>query len=215
MTDTAPPAHASGPPSPALDGCAAATARLLERLGEIDDLVIRRPCRLPGWTVGHLLTHLARSADGMAQVLEAAAVGERLAQYPGGRPQRAADIEEGATRSAAACLNDVRRSAEHLETTFAEASDAVWESSGLGWEGEPWPCRQIPFRRWREVEFHHVDLGFGYEAEDWPEDFVSLALVDTLDVLPARIGELGQRARFLAWLAGRRDNPGVIDFAPF
>lgn len=215
MTETAPPAAPSGAPSSTIDGCAEATKRLLERLDEVDDLVIRRSCRLPGWTVGHLLTHLARSADGMAQVLEAAAIGERLAQYPGGRPQRAADIEEGATRSAAACANDVRRAAEHLAATFADASDAVWESSGLGWEGEPWPCRKIPFRRWREVEVHHVDLGLGYEAEDWPADFVSLALVDTLDDLPGRIGDGDQRARFLAWLAGRRDSPGVIDFAPF
>ena len=31
---------------------------------------------------------------------------------------------------------------------------------------------RIPFRRWVEVELHHVDLGIGYELEDLPEEFV-------------------------------------------
>ncbi|MFD9204479.1 maleylpyruvate isomerase family mycothiol-dependent enzyme, partial [Streptomyces anthocyanicus] len=30
---------------------------------------------------------------------------------------------------------------------------------------------RVPFRRWIEVELHHVDLGIGYELEDLPEDF--------------------------------------------
>ena len=29
----------------------------------------------------------------------------------------------------------------------------------------------MPFRRWIEVELHHVDLGIGYELEDLPEEF--------------------------------------------
>lgn len=31
---------------------------------------------------------------------------------------------------------------------------------------------RVPFRRWVEVELHHVDLDVGYELEDLPAEFV-------------------------------------------
>jgi maleylpyruvate isomerase len=204
-----------GPPTAAVLGCIEAHGRLTERLELIDDVVIARPSRLPGWTIGHVLTHLARNADSLADVLEAAADGHSVPQYPGGLEQRAGDIEEGATRSAAACANDVRRAAKRIEAVFAELPDRVWDAFGVGFHGEPSPCRTIPFRRWTEVEFHHVDLGLGYEPENWPAEFVSLALVDTLNDLPPRIVAAGQRASMLAWLAGRSDAPGQIDFEEY
>jgi hypothetical protein len=40
--------------------------------------------------------------------------------------------------------------------------------------------------RWREVEVHHVDLGLGYAASEWPVAFVTRGLADALDELPAR-----------------------------
>ncbi|HXY43994.1 MAG TPA: maleylpyruvate isomerase N-terminal domain-containing protein [Acidimicrobiales bacterium] len=192
-----------------------AHARLLGRLETVDDVVVSRPSRLPGWSVGHVLTHVARNADSFVNMLEAAAAGQSVPQYPGGREQRAADIERGSSRRAAACVNDVRQSAERLEAVMAEAPAAVWEAFGLGWDGQPAPCRNIPSRRWKEVEIHHVDLGLGYEAEDWPADFVSFALVDTLHDLPPRIADARQRAAMLAWLTGRRDTPGPIEFTPY
>ena len=38
----------------------------------------------------------------------------------------------------------------------------------------------LPRRRWREVELHHVDLGLGYEPADWPPAFVERVLPDAL-----------------------------------
>ena len=43
---------------------------MLDELGEAVDPA--RPSLLPGWTVGHVLTHLARNADSMTRVLVAA-----------------------------------------------------------------------------------------------------------------------------------------------
>ena len=34
----------------------------------------------------------------------------------------------------------------------------------------------LAFARWREVEVHRVDLGLGYEPEDWPAEYVRLEL---------------------------------------
>lgn len=43
--------------------CREAQERLLLRVAGLDDGAMRAPSRLPGWTVGHVLTHLARNAD--------------------------------------------------------------------------------------------------------------------------------------------------------
>ena len=206
---------AAGAPAAMIAGCTRAQRRLLERLETIDDLVVTRPSRLPGWTIGHLLTHLARNADAFVNMLEEAELGHSVPMYPGGPAQRSDDIEAGSTRSAAACVADVRRSARRLEVLFGDASEALWEGAGVGLDGQPWSCRNVPFRRWREVEFHHVDLGLGYEPEDWPADFVSLALADSRDHVPGRVADARQRSALLAWVSGRRDTPGPIDFAPF
>ena len=56
------------------------------------------PSLLPGWTRGHVLTHIARNADSFVRVLEAARQGEVVTQYEGGVAGRNAAIEAGATR---------------------------------------------------------------------------------------------------------------------
>ena len=43
-----------------------------------------RASRLPGWSRGHLLSHLARNADGVRGMVEGAIVGEEREQYPHG-----------------------------------------------------------------------------------------------------------------------------------
>ncbi|MET0910545.1 MAG: maleylpyruvate isomerase N-terminal domain-containing protein, partial [Ilumatobacteraceae bacterium] len=42
------------------------------------------PSLLPGWTRGHVLTHIARNADSFVRLLEAAGRGEVVTQYAGG-----------------------------------------------------------------------------------------------------------------------------------
>ena len=49
---------------------------------------------------------------------------------------------------------------------------------------------RVPFRRWTEVELHHVDLGIGYELEDLPAEFVETIRTGwwttCLEILPAK-----------------------------
>src|SRR5690349_21068961 len=80
---------------------AASHRRLLAALDGLTEEVARRPSRLPGWTVGHLLTHLARNADSMTRRLRAGARDEVVDHYPGGAEQRTGEIEQGAGRPAA------------------------------------------------------------------------------------------------------------------
>ena len=75
-----------------------ATQRLLGDTIAVDDQAWREPSRLPGWTRGHVATHIARHADGIVRLTEWARCGERLDMYVSAE-QREADIEDGAVRS--------------------------------------------------------------------------------------------------------------------
>jgi len=192
----------------AIAGATAAHRRLLATLEEVDDDTCRRPSRLPGWTIGHVLTHLARNADSHVRMLEGAGRGEALEQYAGGYDQRSADIEAGAHRRAADLVGDVCSSASHLEQMWARTEPEAWAGHGLA-RGRLWPCRHLPFHRWREVELHHVDLGLGYEPGDWPEPYVARELPLALAGLPERLPEEA-RPWLLAWLVGRVGEPGSL-----
>ena len=197
-----------------LAGARAAHVRLRVTLDQLDDDAVRRPSRLPGWSVGHVLTHLARNADSHVRLLEAAQRGEHLDQYAGGGKQRAADIEAGAARSASQLVTDVSNSAARLEEVWAGLTPEAWAGHGLS-QGTIWPCRELPFHRWREVEVHHVDLGTGYAVEDWPEPYVMAELPRALASLADRLTEGEDRRRLLAWLMGRADSPGELTIEPW
>jgi maleylpyruvate isomerase len=190
----------------AVDRCARAHARLLPTLERVDDATARQPSLLPGWSVGHVLTHLARNADSLVRILSAAARGEAVEQYEGGSGQRAADIDAGAGRSAADLRDDVLSAAGRLERAFADLPLDAWDGNGLA-GGIVWPCRTLPFHRRREVEVHHVDLGLGYTAAHWPADYVEWELPMALSSLPDRLAGDPQRRAVLAWLLGRGDQP--------
>jgi maleylpyruvate isomerase len=212
----------TGAPSAASDeiardiaGCREATGRLLAGLEVVDDLVAARASLLPGWSVGHVLTHLARNADSFVRILRGAAEGEELAQYAGGAPGREQDIEQGARRPAGEIVDDCRASAASLDEAWDQAPAVVWERSGRRMDGGALACRSLPASRWREVEVHHVDLGLGYLYSDWPEGFVSADLPFALERLPGRIASPAQRAEFLAWVYGRTGKPADIELRSF
>ena len=92
------PSDLDADPEAAIELCRAAHARLIARVEQITDEQVRSPSRLPGWTVAHVLTHLARNADGHVRRLEGALRGEDVQRYPGGPAQRDGEIDEGARR---------------------------------------------------------------------------------------------------------------------
>ena len=105
---------------------AAAHARLVAHLATLTDAQAAQPSLLPGWSIGHVLTHLARNADSHVGMLQAANEGRAAAQYPGGLEQRNADIEAGQGRPAAALVADVIESNGRLEAAWsAMTADAV------------------------------------------------------------------------------------------
>jgi maleylpyruvate isomerase len=191
-----------------LAGCRESHARLDRALAGLTEEQARRPSRLPGWSVGHLLTHLARNADSVVRRLEGAARGEVLSQYVGGREGRAADIEAGAHRSAAELVADIRESSARCDAACAAVAPEVWDRPTVGLSGDESPAAFLAFSRWREVEVHHVDLGLGYEPADWPVALVEHWLPSLLADLPGRTDP----SRLLAWTIGRGPAPDLPDW---
>ncbi|HEY6415034.1 MAG TPA: maleylpyruvate isomerase N-terminal domain-containing protein [Acidimicrobiales bacterium] len=194
----------------AVDACRDASARLLATLDGLDDATARGPSRLPSWTVGHVVTHLARNADSQVRMFEGAMAGNVADQYEGGLDGRAAQIAAGAERPAAELVSDLNRAIDDLDATWGRAPVDVWATGhGRMGNGEVCPCAEMPARRWREVEIHRVDLGLGAEPADWPDAYVELELPKALAQLPDRLSP-PDRATLLAWLVGRVEGPPVL-----
>ncbi len=201
-------------PSMAIDLCQAAHRRLFVTAASLDDVGARSPSQLPGWTRGHVLTHLARSAEGHVRRLEAALEGREVARYPGGDDQRAREIEEGAGRPVQDLVAELRRASQRLELVWARSATAGWPNSTLLAQ-DRFPTSGSPARRLREVEVHHVDLALGYTTHEWPEDYVEWELGMSLARLPDRFLDADDARRFLAWLTGRAGWPEGLQLTPW
>jgi maleylpyruvate isomerase len=197
-----------------------ATTRLLDTATALDgDPAV--PSLLPGWSRGHLLTHVARNADGLVNLLTWARTGVVTPQYAS-REQRDADIEAGSKRPLDVLVTDVRDSAARFAEAAAMLDAHAWASL-LDLPYGPSPVALVPWRRLREVEVHHVDLGAPYGPADWPESFahrvlhevagglsgISLTLHATEIGHPLVVGDGGPPSvsgpayALAAWLAGR------------
>jgi maleylpyruvate isomerase len=214
----------------ALDEMARSTDRLLETVDGMTDDDAHAPSLLPDWSRAHVLTHLARNADGLANLAHWARTGEERAMYPGGTASRDADIEAGAGRHIGDLRLDLADASERLLGAFADFPPAGLERE-VHSRGGAWLGWEVPLMRVREVEIHHVDLEAGYAAGDWPDAFVRRTL-DQLapeflsrDTCPVRtlqaseggaweVGATGPElsgpaAELLSWLTGRSRGAGL------
>jgi len=93
---------------------AAAVDRLNLVLEEVGEAEVRAPSRLPGWSRGHVLTHLANFSEAMPRQVTEGLAGRQVDMYDGGPPARNAAIEQGAGRPAADLKDHVRRATAAL-----------------------------------------------------------------------------------------------------
>lgn len=195
-----------GDPQRASELCREAHERLLDGVAQLTDADARAASLLPGWTIGHVLTHLARNADSHARRISGALDGLDLPKYAGGSTQREAEIEAGSGRSADELLADLEASETQLELVFDRYA-AAGAPNGHFLGGSHYGVSACPAHRLREIEMHHVDLGVGYTSADWPEEYVAWDLPTLLAGVPERLTSSDDRRTFMAWLSGR----GALD----
>ena len=201
-----------------LAGAAKAHSTVIAALQGLTDEQVRQASLLPGWTVGHVVAHIAGNAIGHRRMIDAAIRGEVGEMYPGGHEQRTNDIEAGARRTAAELVAEVTATAAQLEAAWAAVPSDAWARRGIMFAGEA-PIADLPFIRWREVSVHHADLGLGYSWSDWGEDYIRLELVRLtmlwssrkpmgMTDLPPEAMTVSPQHR-VAWLLGRAEIDGL------
>jgi maleylpyruvate isomerase len=215
----------------------AATDRLLATAAVLSDAQAREPSLLPVWSRGHVLTHIARNADGLANLVRWAGTGRETPMYASAA-SRTADIEAGAGRPAAELTADVAGTAAAFAAEAASLPADAWAAQVRTLQGPAFPAYGVLERRLSEVEIHHVDLAAGYRPADWPADFVADALPRVADSFAGRqdapscvvsaegaphefrigperrageplVSVHGQADTLLAWLLGRDNGAGL------
>ena len=166
----------------------AETLALLSTAATLDDASITAPSLCEGWTRAHVVTHIARNADAICNLV---ALGDH----------RRADTDVRLARSPATPTSPRGRGARPptRSRTWSPRPPA-WPRWHPRWPGPPEdrevemrggrvvPGRDLPTLRLREVVFHHVDLDLGYTFADADAGFVERTLrraVATLTDNPA------------------------------
>jgi maleylpyruvate isomerase len=152
-----------------------ATDRLLRTVGSLGEPDIREPSLLPGWTRAHVLAHVARNAEALANLLRGARTGTPAAAYAS-QEARDAAIEHGARQPHTVLVPELIDSAGLFRREAFAVPDTAWEARVRVLSGAEFPAGEVLVRRLVEVEVHHVDLGAGYGWRDWPETFTQLDL---------------------------------------
>jgi maleylpyruvate isomerase len=155
---------------------------LMMRMG---DDAFAAPSALPGWSRAHVLTHVARNADAMINLLTWARTGVRTPAY-GSREQRDADIEAGATRPPAAIRADVISSSDRLAQVVRAMPGQAWPAAVLDVRGRKILASDVPWFRAREMWIHAVDLDAGASFADFPRPMVRELLTDVTAAFGAR-----------------------------
>ncbi len=159
--------------------------RLIDGLIGLTDSDVRQPSLLPGWTIGHTLSHIALNAEAFVRVAKGLALGEVGSMYPTSQSRDEA-IEAAADRSAQEIV-------VHCQTSNAELA-AIWSTLNLEQLGgqanrtpgaPTFPATNIPMARLREIEVHSSDTGLptlaistwssAYVDADLPIQFASVA----------------------------------------
>ncbi|MGH3766152.1 MAG: maleylpyruvate isomerase N-terminal domain-containing protein [Pseudonocardiaceae bacterium] len=199
------------------------------------------PSRLPGWTRGHVVTHVTRGADGLCRLLAWARTGIETPMYPSVQA-RDADIEAGAPRPQAEQLEDLHRAGVAFAAAARELAPDHWAAT-VRIRRSSVPASFIPWARARELWLHLVDLDAGVEIDAMPGE-IALMLVQNLadwmhTRVPIRIGlrspgrepvafgpgdgpptvVSGSEQQLAAWLTGRSDGtrltaPGGLPTLP-
>lgn len=219
-----------------------ATERLASHVADLDDKRMREPSRLPGWSRAHVVTHLARNADGLVNLLTWARTGVEHPMYAS-NADRDADIAEGASRLAQVLHEDLFAASDRFAAACERLSDSQWSAPVVARTPAPFPAAAIPSLRLFELWVHTVDLNVGFDFEDIPADKLETAVTSAVSrhldrpegpsvhlrvTLPdgeERTWDLvggsevvhevsGEPAEVIGWLTGRRDGAGLTGDVP-
>jgi len=210
------------------------TGLLMRTAAGLDDEAVRVPSLCEGWTRAHVLSHIARNADALGNLVDWAVSGTPRAMYASPEA-RDADIAAGSTRGAQELFTDLEDSAARFAAAATGLGGAPEQVEVEMRGGRKVLGGQLPTLRLMEVVIHHVDLDAGYTFADADPGFVrrtvanAVARMESGGQAPSvrlrsdegdewSIGDgeqevTGSNAALLLWLA-RGDGSGVSSSVP-
>jgi len=193
---------------------AAEVARSDERLlATARELDVSASSLLPGWTQGHVLTHVARNADAMINLLTWARTGVPTPAYADDQ-QRDADIAAGAQREPAVIRDDVITSSDRLAQVVAAMPERAWSARVTNRQGTSIPATDIPWTRAREMWIHAVDLDVGASFVDIPGPMLAELISDVVAALGLQPNcptlRLVATDQKLSWKLGQDSDPDEV-----
>ena len=210
------------------------TSLLIRTAAGLDDETIRAASLCEGWTRAHVLSHIARNADALGNLVGWAITGTPAAMYDSAQA-READILAGSTRGAREIFTDLEDSAARFASAAPGLAGPPERSEVEMRGGRKVLAGQLPTLRLMEVVIHHVDLDAGYTFADADPGFVrrtvanAVARMESGGQAPSvrlrsdegdewSIGDgeqevTGSNAALLLWLA-RGDGSGVSSSVP-
>ncbi|MFI5697249.1 maleylpyruvate isomerase family mycothiol-dependent enzyme [Kribbella sp. NPDC051586] len=160
----------------ALTDVRAAAEQLLALVADLDEPTARGASSLPGWSRGHVITHIAYFSEAMTRQVDEALQGRLIEMYDGGRPERDASIEAGADRSAADLRAHLTAAVTTLLSSWDKVSPTDWPLPILHRNSNLAAGLQAT---WRELTIHTTDLDLGVTPASWSSSFC-LHLLDFL-----------------------------------
>ncbi len=204
------------------------TDRLMDTVKALDDAAVREPSLCEGWDRAMLLTHVARNADALCNLVSTVATGDVVPMYPS-EESRDEGIRAGAGRSAAEIEADVETSADRFLDAFVALPAGHDVTVGLR-KGATLPSYEIGLMRSYEIVLHHLDLGTGYDLDRADPALLDRVLAEGCRRTTARGGRPttlrddggaewhvgdggpvveGSRGALVAWVTGRADGSAL------
>jgi maleylpyruvate isomerase len=145
-----------------------------------DDL--RKTSRLPNWTVGHVLAHMAMNARAFERVARQSMANSPSFMYDS-IESRAADIETHSSSTAQQMLRIITESSSAMEDAWAQllsragGIDQIAGHAATANGSPEFSLQEVLSRRLREVQVHSVDCGLRLRTVDgWSDTFVAADL---------------------------------------
>lgn len=196
------------------------TGMLLATVDSLSAAEMAGPSRFEGWTLGHVVTHLARNADALCNLVDWAVSGDEMPAYSSPE-ERDRAVEEGARRP----HTEIKRDLAEASARFAAKVGLLrgpLSAEEVAILGHPVQARSLVALREYEVVIHHYDLGTVWTLDEADPDAQLAALetavglladrddvpgidIETVERDSLRLGDggvkvSGPRAGVLAWL---------------
>ncbi|MEV6873081.1 maleylpyruvate isomerase family mycothiol-dependent enzyme [Amycolatopsis sp. NPDC051128] len=163
------------------------TEHFLAVVASLPDGEFRAASRLPGWSKAHVVGHVARNAEALTRLATWARTGVETPMYTD-RAQRAAEIEESASRPPGELRASVVDTAERLDASLVRLDAVGWSALVRSALGRTIPAAEVPWMRIREVWLHAADLGDDALLGEIPDGVVDLLLSDVCTALSKKDG---------------------------